>query len=90
VSDKLVERLREKVAQLPQDRHPGCFTVTVGAQDCLALADRIEELERALREAMAQRLLYAAEHWCTEECSICALNAKMDALLTPSAAPERQ
>jgi hypothetical protein len=51
-------------------------------------ADRIEALEKALDEARCQRLLYAAEHWCMEECRICDLNDQIDALLT-SAAPEQ-
>jgi hypothetical protein len=81
VSDKLVERLREKVAQLPQDRHPGCFTVTVGAQDCLALADRIEELERAIK-AIYPWLETSPGGWRATQIALAALN--------PSAAPERQ
>jgi hypothetical protein len=80
VSDKLVGWLRlwsQERGRLGED-----------AKLLLDAADRIEELERALREVASQRLLYAAEHWCMEECRICALNAQINALL--SAAPEPQ
>jgi hypothetical protein len=86
LSDKLVERLRDQADKILDPGYPFFGTPEL-VRDA---ADRIEALEQALREAASQRLLYAAEHWCMEECRICALNRQIADLLTPSAAPEPQ
>jgi hypothetical protein len=88
LSDKLVERLRSRRkwdSARGMERAESPFPYLEEEA-----ADRIEALEQALREAASQRLLYAAEHWCMEECRICTLNRQIADLLTPSAAPEPQ
>jgi hypothetical protein len=79
VIDKLVERLRRQVVLQSDDE-----VVMV----CGEAADRIEELERVLREAAE---IIESAGWRDDEIArVFAISNCIDALLTPSAAPEPQ